>query len=66
VDGVLCLDAPKALTISRAAMYPRKEIAFGASNSTDEGEALWKEVKFRPAGANHALRDVVLSISYQK
>jgi hypothetical protein len=66
VDGVLRLDAPKALSISRAAMYVRKEIAFGASNSTDQGEALWKNVRSRPAGASHALRDVVLSVSYEK
>lgn len=65
VDGVLRLDAPGALT-PRAGLYPRNEIAFGAANSPDQGEALWREVKYRAAGATQELHDVVVSVAYEK
>ncbi len=65
VDGKLRLDAPGALP-PRAAMYPRNEIAFGAANSTDEGEALWDEVRCRAASTAQELRDIVLTVSYAR
>lgn len=63
VDGRLRLDAPGALP-PRAALYPRNEIAFGAANSTDQGEALWDEVRCRAASTAQELRDIVLTVSY--
>jgi hypothetical protein len=65
VDGVPRLRAPGALA-PRAAMYPRNEIAFGAANSQEQGEALWKEVKVRAACMGQALRDAALTVSYEK
>jgi hypothetical protein len=66
VDGELRLDAPAALQTARGAMYPRNEVAFGAANSNAQGEALWKQFRFRAARTTQDLRDVVLSVSYQK
>ncbi len=65
VDGKLRLDAPGALP-PRAALYPRNEVAFGTSNSTDQGEALWDEVRYRAASTAQELRDIVLTVSYSR
>jgi hypothetical protein len=65
VDGELRIDAPGALA-PRTALYPRNEIAFGSANSDEQGEALWDDVRFRAARTGQELRDVVLSVSYQK
>lgn len=42
----------------------RNEIAFGASNSTELGEAWWQSVKVRAARGTRLLRDVVVSVNY--
>lgn len=44
----------------------RNEVAFGASNSTDQGEAWWQSVKIRAARGTRLLRDVVVSMEYAK
>lgn len=64
VDGTLCLDAPNALAPRKD--YPRNELAFGAANSTAQGEALWDEVKFKTKGATQPLHDIVVSIGYRQ
>jgi hypothetical protein len=64
VDGTLRLQAPGALAPRGG--YPRNEIAFGAANSTAQGEAWWGEVKFRASRATQPLQDIVLSIRYRK
>ena len=61
VDDVLRLAVPAALAPRPG--YPRAELAFGASNSPEIGEALWSEVKFRAPHATQPLRDVVLRVS---
>ena len=42
----------------------RNEVAFGASNSTELGEAWWQSVKVRAARGTRLLRDVVVSVNY--
>lgn len=64
VDDILRLNAPGVLTARTG--YPRNEIAFGAANSPEQGEALWDVVKVRSARASQPLQDVVLSVSYRK
>lgn len=62
VDGILKFDEPKAL-IPRAG-YSRNEVAFGAANSFDLGEAYWKSFKARTT--NLSIHDAVMSLSYSK
>ncbi len=62
VDDVLRLDAPDAFAPRSG--YPRQEVAFGAANSTNEGEALWDEVKVRTVLADQPFQDLVVSIRY--
>lgn len=64
VDDALRLEAPGAL--GPRPCYPRNEVAFGAANSPETGEALWGEVKFRAARLDQPLHDVVLGIRYGK
>lgn len=64
VDGALCLDAPAALTPRDDTL--RNEFAFGAANSTEKGEALWREVKYKTKGVTQPLHDIVVSIGYGK
>lgn len=64
VDDTLRLTAPRALAPHGG--YPRNEIAFGTANSTEQGEALWDEVRFRSARTERNLQDVVLSLRYAK
>lgn len=64
VDDVLRIIAPGALAARSG--YPRNEFAFGAANSTEQGEALWDMVKVRASRADQPLQDIVVSIGYRK
>lgn len=60
VDGKLALDAPgKFLTESPAG---RNALQFGAANSYDVGEALWRAVRMR--GVQNAVADLVMTFDY--
>src|SRR5690606_4835309 len=63
VDEVLRIDAPGVL--APRDYYQRNEVAFGAADSTKQGEALWEDVKVRTARTAQPLHDVVLSIGYK-
>jgi len=60
VDGVLRLDGRGRLR--PRAGYPRNEIAFGAANSSEVGDAYWKSVKVRTSSLT--CHDVVVRVSY--
>ncbi len=60
VDHVLKIDAPTGL--APRAGYPRNELAFGAANSNETGEAFWKSIKARTS--NISIHDAVMSIDY--
>ncbi|QDT32916.1 glycoside hydrolase family 10 protein [Thalassoglobus polymorphus] len=60
VDGTLRLDGKGQLKPRTG--YRRNEVAFGASNSTDVGEAYWDDVKVRTASLS--CHDIVVSVEY--
>ncbi|MDI9443403.1 MAG: hypothetical protein QM844_04465 [Planctomycetota bacterium] len=62
VDGRLRIDAPGGLR--PRAGYTRNQVSFGAANSPMIGEAYWGVVRARAAGL--VLRDVAVSVSYEK
>jgi hypothetical protein len=62
VDGELRIDAPGAMEPRSG--YARNEVAFGAANSPQLGEAYWRDVKARASGLT--LQDLVVSMSYEK
>ncbi len=62
VDGILRLDGKGQLKPRTG--YLRNELAFGAANSTEVGEAYWDDVRFRTSSLS--CHDVVVSVSYQK
>lgn len=64
VDGIQRINAPAALPARPE--YTRNEIAFGAANSPNLGEALWREIRVRSAQQSQPLQDLVLSVSYRK
>ncbi len=62
VDGVLRVDGSGQF---KPRSGYRNEVAFGASNSPDQGEAWWRWVKVRAARSVRSLRDVVVSVKYE-
>ncbi len=60
VDGTLRLDGKGQLKPRTG--YPRNEVAFGASNSTEVGEAYWDDVKVRTSSLS--CHDIVVSVEY--
>jgi hypothetical protein len=62
VDGELRIDASGAMEPRSG--YARNEVAFGAANSPQLGEAYWRNVKARASGLT--LRDLVVSVSYEE
>jgi hypothetical protein len=60
VDDELRIDATGVL--GPRGGYPRNELAFGAANSTDIGQALWNYVRARTRSAS--LHDAVVQIRY--
>ena len=60
VDDQLKIDIPDGLGTRSG--YPRNELAFGAANSTDLGEANWKSIKARTT--NISIHDALISIDY--
>lgn len=62
VDGELRIDAPGAM--GPRSGYANNEVAFGAANSPQLGEAYWRDVKARASGLT--LQDLVVSVSYEK
>ncbi len=62
VDGELRIDAPGAMQPRSG--YARNEVAFGAANSPQLGEAYWRDVKVRASG--QTLQDLVVSVAYEK
>ena len=59
VDGELRLDAPGSFT---GGGRSTNQLAFGAANSGQVGEAYWSDVRARVAG--QACRDMVVSVTY--
>ena len=62
VDGELRIDASGAMRPRSG--YSQNEVAFGAANSPQLGEACWRDVKARASGLT--LQDLVVSVSYEK
>ena len=62
VDGELRIDASGAM--GPRSGYMKNEVAFGAANSPQSGEAYWRDIKARASGLT--LQDLVLSVSYEK
>ncbi len=60
VDGALCLAGKNCFSGKRPTY--RNELAFGAANSDDRGEAWWRSVRARLDTA--ACGDIVLSVHY--
>ncbi|HCA47349.1 MAG TPA: hypothetical protein DEP45_08290 [Armatimonadetes bacterium] len=60
VDGELRLDATGRFVKGGTGA---KQLAFGAANSTDVGEALWRSVRARFAG--QACRDMLVTVNYE-
>lgn len=59
VDGELRLDAPGTYDARGGGT---RQLAFGAANSTDMGEALWQSVRARLA--SQSCRDLLVSVNY--
>jgi Glycosyl hydrolase-like 10 len=62
VDGELRIDAAGAL--GPRSGYAKNEVAFGAANSGQMGEAYWASIKARASGMT--CRDLVVSVAYAK
>ena len=62
VDGELRIDAPGAM--GPRSGYARNEVAFGAANSPQLGEAYWRDVRVRASGLS--IQDLVVSVLYEK
>ena len=62
VDGKPVIDAPGRLAPRSG--YERHEIAFGAANSPQTGEAEWRSLRARATGA--ICRDLVLSVAFEE
>ena len=63
IDGELRLDGTGRF---RPRAGYRNEIAFGAANSPETGEAWWRSVKVRAVRGTRSLRDVVVSVKYDE
>lgn len=62
VDGTLRIDGKNCFTGKRPTY--RNEVAFGAANSNEVGEALWQSVRARLDSA--ACGDIVIRVAYSK